>query len=101
MTVTERSDARTIVAAPLALAFSLLVSLEVSEAPPASPEGGAQPRGPLDEVLGVRTAPGALVIDVDAGSPAEQAGLSVCDLIAGFDRQEYVTREVTLGTARR
>ena len=43
----------------------------------------------LDEVLGIRALPGAFVMNVTPGSPAEQVGLEVCDLIAGFDGQDF------------
>ena len=43
----------------------------------------------MDEVLGIRALPGAFVMDIAPGSPAEQAGLEVCDLIAGFDGQDF------------
>jgi S1-C subfamily serine protease len=43
----------------------------------------------LDEVLGLKTAPGAFIIEVNPGSAAEQAGLDVCQLIAAFNNQAF------------
>jgi C-terminal processing protease CtpA/Prc len=43
----------------------------------------------LDEILGIRTAPGAFVMDLAPGSPAERAGLDPCDLIAGFNGRDF------------
>src|SRR5262245_7406062 len=51
--------------------------------------GASGPRGRLDDVLGVEAVPGAFIVSVDAGTPADHLGLDVCDLIAGFNGQGF------------
>src|SRR2546425_352763 len=45
----------------------------------------AVPPSRLDNLLGLRTVPGAFIMDITSGGPAERAGFNVCDLIAGFN----------------
>ena len=51
--------------------------------------GASGSRGRLDDVLGVESAPGAFIVSVDAGTPADLLGLDVCNLIAGFNGQSF------------
>lgn len=74
---------------PPMVVFSVLLSAGLPGSPEENPQSGADPPAHLDLVLGVRSAPGAFVMSVDPGSPAEQVGLDVCDLIAGFNDQDF------------
>lgn len=46
----------------------------------------------LDRILGIQATPGAFVLDIKPGSPAEKAGLARCDFIVsfnGYDLRHY------------
>src|SRR5438093_6921999 len=45
----------------------------------------AVPASRLEDLLGLRTVPGAFIMGVTSGGPAERAGFDVCNLIAGFN----------------
>ena len=66
---------------PLIAVLSVLPQME--------PKAVADTSEKLDDVLGVRVAPGAFVMSVNPGSPAEQVGLDGCDLIAGFNGEGF------------
>jgi len=68
-------------------ALSLVVILGICalESSPHGPGEEAEPVSRLDEILGLRTVPGAFIIDLAAGGPAHRAGFDVCNLIAGFN----------------
>lgn len=74
---------------PLVVVFSVLLSAGLLGSPKENPKSCGDAPAQLDEVLGVRSAPGAFVMSVDPGSPAEQVGLDVCDLVAGFNDQDF------------
>jgi S1-C subfamily serine protease len=63
--------------------WSLVALLSVL--PHMSPKAVSDAPDKLDHVLGVTVAPGAFVMSISPGSPAEQVGLDGCDLIAGFN----------------
>ena len=72
-------------AIPLWLALVTLFGFQVLQ--PSTKDSGqdAVPASRLDELLGIRTVPGAFIIDLTSGGPAARAGFDVCDLIAGFN----------------
>src|SRR5882672_4225950 len=77
--VQHSGDVMTRSIVPLVAVFSMLLIHELPvEAPPR-----------LDEVLGIRSAAGAFVVSIDPASPAELAGLDVCELIAGFNGRDF------------
>jgi len=69
--------------------LSLALIVAVTADPMADPKTCAEGPAHLDEVLGMRTAPGAFDMNVHAGSPAAQIGLEVCDLIVGFNGEQF------------
>src|SRR6266545_3701333 len=73
----------------LGVVVSVLLISGISGSPQGNLKTCADPPTQLDEILGVRTAPGAFVMNVEPGSPADKVGLDVCELIAGFNGQEF------------
>ena len=74
---------------PLVAVISMLLIHELPGSPQESTKSCAEAPSRLDEVLGIRSAAGAFVVSIDPGSPAELAGLDVCDLIAGFKGRDF------------
>jgi S1-C subfamily serine protease len=72
-------------AIPLWLALVTLFGFQVAQ--PSTRDSGqdALPASRLDELLGIRTVPGAFIIDLTSGGPAQRAGFDLCNLIAGFN----------------
>jgi len=81
----------------------MLLIHELPGSPQESTKSCAEASSRLDEVLGIRSAAGAFVVSIDPGSPAELAGLDVCDLIAGLkgrDFRNYGNAAAFLGALR-
>ena len=72
-------------AIPLWLALVTLFGFQVLQSSTKDSGRDAEPASRLDTLLGIRTVPGAFIIDMTSGGPAERAGFDVCDLIAGFN----------------
>lgn len=75
--------------------FLSLIARGLALAGPALSAAPAECRGCLptpprfDEVLGIRTAPGALVMQVDPDGPAQRAGLSLYDVITALNGEDF------------
>jgi S1-C subfamily serine protease len=72
-------------AIPLWLALVMIFGVRVLESSTKSSGREAEPVSRLDEVLGLRTVPGAFIMGVTSGGPAARAGFDVCNLISGFN----------------
>ena len=72
-------------AIPLWLAIVTLFGSKVVQSSTRDSGKDAEPASRLDDLLGLRTVPGAFIMDMTSGGPAERAGFGVCDLIAGFN----------------
>src|SRR2546427_4867126 len=70
---------------PLCLALVMIFCVQVLESSTKDAGKDAVPASRLDHLLGLRTVPGAFIMGVTSGGPAERAGFDVCDLIAGFN----------------
>lgn len=87
----------------LASALTLLTSVGDLQAAVENPPQCADAPRPFDEILGAKAVLGALVIQVKAGSPAAQAGLSVGDFIESCNGQgvrEFGTLEAFVQNLR-
>lgn len=65
-----------------------LVSVSLVAAGIAGCQGCSDPPPTLDQTLGVKIAPGVLVLEVDASSAAERAGLRTGDLIVSLNGKD-------------
>ena len=72
-------------AIPLWLALVTVFGFQVLQSSTKDAGKDAVPPSRLDNLLGLRTVPGAFIMDITSGGPAERAGFNVCDLIAGFN----------------
>ena len=70
---------------PLALVLCAWLSISVLQSSTKDSGKDAEPVSRLEELLGIRTVPGAFIMDMTSGGPAARAGFDVCNLIAGFN----------------
>ena len=70
---------------PLALVLCAWLSISVLQSLTKDSGKDAEPVSRLEELLGIRTVPGAFIMDMTSGGPAARAGFDVCNLIAGFN----------------
>jgi len=70
---------------PLAVVLCAWLSISVLQSLTKDSGKDAEPVSRLEELLGIRTVPGAFIMDMTSGGPAARAGFDVCNLIAGFN----------------
>jgi S1-C subfamily serine protease len=70
---------------PLWLALVMFFGMRMLQSSTKTPATDPEPLSRIDQVLGLKTVPGAFITDVVSGGPAQRAGFDVCNLIAGFN----------------
>jgi S1-C subfamily serine protease len=72
-------------AIPMWLALVTVFGFQVVHSSTRDAGGNSEAPSRLDNLLGIRTVPGAFIMDLTSGGPAARAGFDVCNLIAGFN----------------